>query len=289
MAPEDAAPDEMGIADVEEWLSTCFLPDKTELQERTLKTGRSMVIGDRCVIDYGLSGDDIIVCEFSTVNGDVVAENDVRIDNFCEINGDVVAGADAFIGEGVKIGGKLVVRGDLDIGDNVHIAKGLDAKGGIEIRSPMPVIVYLILYLMTLLQIEGEDRVDAFLTEVFGEDEQEVPLVVPPYSVLNMEVFTVMHAIEIGSGCRLHGNIRAERIRVGERNTLFGSLRSTGAIGIGTGSTVHGDVVSEGALTVGRKVHILGSARGTTLALHDEARVDGTIRAPDGVTMIRSP
>jgi len=109
-----------------------------------------------------------------------------------------------------------------------------------------------------------------------------------PYSVLNMEVFTVMHAIEIGSGCRLHGNIRAEWIRVGEKNTLFGSLRSTGAIRIGTGTTVHGTLVSEGALTVGRKVHILGSARGMTLALHDEARVDGTIRAPEGVTMIRS-
>jgi len=289
MARDEENPDEKAIADVGEWLSTCYLPDKTELQERTLKTIRSMVIGDRCVIDYGLAGDDIIVCEFSTVNGDIVSENDVRIDNFCEVNGDVVAGADAFIGEGVEISGTLVVRGDLDIGDNVHIGKGLDAKGGIEIRSPMPVIVYLILYLMTLLQIEGEDRVDAFLTEVFGEDEQDAPLVVPPYSVLNMELFTVMHGIEIGDGCRLHGNIRAERIRIGEKNTIFGSLRSTGAIGIGTGTTVHGDVVSEGVLTVGRKVHILGSARGMTLALHDEARVDGTIRAADGVTMIRSP
>ncbi|MDD1659832.1 MAG: acyltransferase, partial [Methanomicrobiales archaeon] len=129
MVPEDRPPDAKGIADVEEWLSTCFLPDGTELQERTLKTAYSMVIGDRCVVDYGLSADDIIVCEFSTVNGDVVAENDVRIDNFCEVEGNVVAGADAFIGEGVKIGGKLVVRGNLDIGDNVHIAKGLDAKG----------------------------------------------------------------------------------------------------------------------------------------------------------------
>jgi predicted acyltransferase (DUF342 family) len=153
----------------------------------------------------------------------------------------------------------------------------------------MPVIVYLILYLMTLLQIEGEDRVDAFLDEVFGEDEQEAPLVVPAYSVFNTEVLTVMHAIDIGSGCRLHGNIRAERIRVGEKNTIFGSLRSSGAIGIGAGSTVHGDVISEGSLTVGKKVHILGNARGMTLSLHDEARVDGVIRAPEGVTMLRSP
>jgi len=34
-----------------DWLRACTLPDHTELQERTLKTGQDIVIGEKCRID----------------------------------------------------------------------------------------------------------------------------------------------------------------------------------------------------------------------------------------------
>lgn len=93
------------------WFERCILPDNTELQEHTLKTDRIIVIGDRCKIDYGLEGSEIVVCEFSMINGDIHAGGDVRIDNFCEIQGDVYTTEDAYLGEGVKIKGRLIVNG----------------------------------------------------------------------------------------------------------------------------------------------------------------------------------
>ncbi|MDD1676516.1 MAG: polymer-forming cytoskeletal protein [Methanomicrobiales archaeon] len=275
--------------DVANWMACCYLPDSTELQEHTLKTDRPMVIGDRCQIDYGLDAAEILVCEFCTINGAIVSTGDVRIDNWCEIVGDVVAGQDAYIGEGVKIRGKLVVRGDLDIGDNVQIAKGFEAKGWIVIRNPIPVIFYVLLYLMTMFHLGKEGEVNDAMQELFGDEEElPDPLRIPPGSVLNMHVFSTSEKMEIGSGCRLHGNIRAASVKVRDDTVVFGSLRSNDAIEVGERTTIHGDVVSEGDVVVHRGAHVLGNVASRTLQMHEEARIDGVIRAPDGLRIERT-
>ena len=184
---------ESGVSD---WLMQCSLPDNTDLQEHILKTDRCIVIGDRCKIDYGLQGNDIIICEFCIINGNILAEGDVRVDNFCEIRGDVVSRQDAYLGEGVTIQGRLIVSGDLDIGDNVIIEKGFEAKGWISIRNPMPVVAYIVLYLVALLGIEKEEELNKFMKELFGDDDDddgpvdEAPLMIPTSSVLTMEKFS---------------------------------------------------------------------------------------------------
>jgi predicted acyltransferase (DUF342 family) len=274
----------------QDWMYQCSLPDGTELQEHTLKTGNTIIIGDRCAIDYGLKGGDIVVCEFCILNGSVIADGDVRIDNWCEVNGDVIAAADAYLGEGVKIHGKLFVQGDLNIGDNVQIDRGFEAKGWISIRNPMPVIAYLILYVMTLLKIDNPDEIDDALKKIFGDEEDnadETPLLIPPSSSLDMKVFSVPTRMTVGNGCRLHGNIRASSVTVGRDNTIFGSLRAGGLIRVGDGTQVHGDVEGGEEVTVAPGVHILGNVVGRTLALDENARIDGTIRAPEGVRFER--
>ncbi|MBP2146193.1 putative acyltransferase (DUF342 family) [Methanofollis sp. W23] len=278
---------------VQDWLHQCSLPDSTELQEHTLKTERNVIVGDRCTIDYGLKGNDIIVCEFCTLNGSVIADGDVRIDNWCEVNGDVIVAEDAYLGEGVKIHGRLVVQGDLDIGDNVLIDRGFEAKGWISIRNPMPVIVYLLVYVMTLLKIEENGDIEKALAELFGEDEEEcgedeMPLLIPPNSSLNMKVFAVQAPMSIGNGCRLHGNIRADSVEVGTDTTIFGSLRAQGAIDIGRQTMVHGKVEGRETVSVAERVRILGDVVASSLVLHENAHVDGTIRAPQGVRITRN-
>ncbi|MDI6719224.1 MAG: polymer-forming cytoskeletal protein [Methanomicrobiales archaeon] len=277
--------------DVSTWISHCYLPDRTELQEHTLKTDRDLVIGDRCRIDYGLQGDDIVICEFCTINGTILAGGDVRIDNWCEVFGDVIVEEDAYIGEGVKIHGKLVVRGDLDIGDNVSIEKGFEAKGWIVIRNPIPVIMYLLLYLITVLNLDRDDKVDAVLQELFGDEEaeKEPPLRIPPGSVLNMQIFSVPQGMAIGSNCRLHGNIRGESIQIERDTTIFGSLRAIKSVAVGAGTTVHGDVSAEGSIQIEKDAHILGSASAGSLTLHEDARIDGIIKAPNGLKIQRTP
>lgn len=272
-----------------DWNRACTLPDHTELQERTLKTGQDIVIGERCRIDYGLSGNDVVVCEFSRINGNITAGGDVRIDNWCEVAGDVVVEEDAYLGEGVKIQGKLVVKGDLDIGDNVQIERGFEAKGWISIRNPMPVIIYIMMYLVAVLGIEKEDELDAVLQKLLGDEEAPAatPLMIPAGAVLNMQTFSVPERMTVGAGCRLHGNIRAESIAIREETTVFGSLHLREGASIARGSVIHGDVQSDGDVTVEQEVHILGNVSCRGLTLHEDARVDGVIRAPGGLKIER--
>jgi predicted acyltransferase (DUF342 family) len=273
-----------------DWFRRCTLPDHTELQERTLKTDQDIVIGDRCQIDYGLSGKDVVICEFSKINGNINANGDVRIDNWCEIAGDVVADEDAYLGEGVRIKGKLVVHGDLDIGDNVQIERGFEAKGWISIRNPMPVIVYIMMYLVALLGIEKEDELDSVFSKLFGEEEEAVsstPLMIPANALVNMQTFTVPDSMSVGEGCRLHGNIKAGSVSISEATTVFGSLQTRNTVTIAERSVIHGDVRSDGDVVIEREVHVLGDVSCRRLTLHEESRVDGVIRAPEGLKIER--
>ena len=266
-----------------ELFKTCYLPDKTELQERNLKTKHDILIGDHCDIGYGLYGDDIVISELSTMHGDIVAEGDLRIDNFCEVFGTVLCNGDAYLGEGVKIHGKLNVGGNLDIGDNVVIDKEFKAYGDIAIRNPMPVVLYLLLYVMTMLHLEGEEaarkRVESIISEV-----NAAPLVLPPKTTMDLRYFSVPTPIDIGSNCRLHGNIRAQSVKIRKDTTLFGSVQATQRIKLGPRTAIHGDVVGQN-IRVERGADVLGDVAGKTVWLHEDARVSGVIKATDGLTI----
>lgn len=274
----------------QDWHRHCLLPDGTELQEHSLKTSRDIVVGESCQIDYGLRGNDVFVGESSKIREYVWAARDTRIGNWCEIGNDVIAKRDAYIGEGVKIFGKLEVNGALDIGEKVEIVDGFSAKGDIAIRNPMPVYMFIIIYLMTLLHIENEKELDRILEDLLSDEDeetQEVPLMIPARSKLNMKVFSVPSTMKIGKGCRLHGNIRAGSIDVQQDTVIFGSLRAKNRITVVAGVTVHGNVESGSTVFVKRGAHILGDVRAKSLVLHEDAKIDGTIEAPHGMRIER--
>ena len=116
----------------------------------------------------------------------------------------MIAKQDAYIGEGVRINGRLVVNGTLDIGENVEIAEGFEATGEIAVRNPIPVLVFIIIYLMTILRIENEKELDRLLDNLFTDDEEKVaiPLMIPARSRLNMKVFSVPSSMRIGRKCQ---------------------------------------------------------------------------------------
>jgi len=72
-----------------------------------------------------------------------------------------------------------------------------------------------------------------------------------------------------------------------ENTTLFGSLRAQDSIVVSRGSVIHGDVRGGGDVTIERGVHVLGDVACRKLTLHEEARVDGVIRAPEGLKIER--
>jgi predicted acyltransferase (DUF342 family) len=247
------------------------------------------VVGEFCQIDYGLRGADVYVGESSKIREYVWASGDVRIGNWCEVGNDVIAKQDAYIGEGVKIAGKLEVNGTLDIGEKVEIGEGFEAKGNVEIRNPMPVFLFIIIYLMTLLRIENEKELDRIIDDLFSEDQEklEIPLMIPARSKLNLKLFVVPSTMKIGKGCRLHGNIRAGSIYVQENTVIFGSLRAKYRITVVDGVTVHGNVESGSTVYVKKGAHILGDVIAKSIVLHEEAKIDGTIEAPHGMQIVR--
>jgi len=267
------------------WHNHCLLPDGTELQEHSIRTDRTIVIGEFCQIDYGLRGADVYVGESSKIREYVWADGDARIGNLCEIGGDVIAQEDAYIGDGVTINGRLVVNGTLDIGENVQIKEGFETKGAIEVRNPMPVFMFIIIYLMTLLQIKNEKELDRILDDIFSEDQakMEIPLMIPARSRLNMKLFSVPSTMKIGQRCRLHGNIRAGSIDVQQDTVIFGSLRAKHRISVARGVTVHGSVEGGGTVSVKKGAHVLGNVIAKSLTLHEDAKIDGTIEAPHGL------
>ena len=273
------------------WHNHCILPDGTELQEHSIKTDRDIVIGEFCQIDYGLRGADVYVGESSKIREYVWANGDARIGNWCEIGSDVIAKEDAYIGEGVVIKGKLEVAGELDIGEKVEIKEGFTAKGNIEIRNPMPVFMFIIIYLMTLLRIQNEKDLDRILDGIVTdeEDNSKIPLMIPAKSKLNMKLFAVPSTMKIGRRCRLHGNIRAGSIDVQQDTVIFGSLRAKNRITVVDGVTVHGNVESGSTVYVKKGAHILGNVIARSIVLHEDAKVDGTITAPHGMRIEREP
>ena len=274
---------------VKDWHRHCLLPDGTELQEHSIKTERNIVIGEFCQIDYGLRGADVIVGDSTKIREYIWADGDARIGNWCEIGSDVVAKQDAYIGEGAKINGKLKVAGTLDIGERVEIGEGFEATGAIEVRNPMPVIMFILIYFMTLLQIQREEDVDRILDGLFSDDDEEfeMPLMIPSRSKLNMKLFSVPSTMKIGKGCRLHGNIRAGSIDVQPDTVIFGSLRAKRGITVTNGVEIHGNVESSDEVYVKKGAHILGDVIAKTIRLHEDARIDGTIEAPHGLHIER--
>jgi len=274
---------------IKNWHTHCLLPDGTELQEHSIKTERNIVIGEFCQIEYGLRGADVYVGESTKIREYVWAGGDVRIGNLCEIGSDVIAKEDAYIGEGVKISGKLIVSGALNIGEKVEIKEGFEAKGEIEVRNPMPVFMFIMIYLMTLLRIQNEKELDRILDEILSEEEEKmkVPLMIPARSRLNLKLFAVPSTMKIGKGCRLHGNIRAGSIEVQQDTVIFGSLRARNKISVVSGVTVHGNVESKSTVFVKKGAHILGDVIAKSIVLHEDARVDGTIEAPHGMRIER--
>ncbi|WP_226479989.1 polymer-forming cytoskeletal protein [Natrinema amylolyticum] len=271
-------------------LDELVVPDGTETQERDLVTDGDILVGGRSSIEFGVRGGNVLAGESAEFGGAIEAGGDCRLDMWCDVAENVLVGEDAYIGERVHIGGRLKVAGDLDIGDDVEIEDGFEANGWIVIRNPMPTIVFLFVYLKHLLLLGEEDAAQRLISEMVddegdGEPDAE-PLVVPRNATVGDDAWRVSTPATIGDDCRLHGNVRAETIDIGNDTTIFGSLRARGDITVGAGTKIHGDLTTrDGDVTIGADARILGDVSSADLELGPDAEVDGTIRADGEITM----
>ena len=276
----------------EDPLDVLIIPTGTIAEERDLVAPGDVIIGGQSNISFGVRSQNILVGERVRFEGDIEVERECRVDIWCEIEGNVIVGQDAYLGERVSISGRLAVGGDLDIGDDVQIEEGFEANGWINIRNPLPTIIFLFMYLTQLLRLGEEEAAEELLSEILegekGRGKDEDPLVIPRGSYISDEMWRVSTPVIVKNKCRLHGNFRAVDISIGENVNLFGSIRAREGVVVGNGTRIHGDVTTrEGDIILREGSHILGDISCNKLELHEGARVEGTIRAKEGM-QIRS-
>ena len=268
-------------------LDELVVPDGTSVEEHDLVTDSDVLVGGRSTVDFGVRGRNVMAGEGAEFGGAIEAEGDCRLDMWCDVEENVLVGENAYLGERVHIGGELKVAGDLDIGDDVEIEDGFEANGWIVIRNPMPTIVFLFVYLKHLLMAGDEEAAEALISEVFDESvDEHQPFVVPRAATVGDDTWRVSTPASIGSECRIHGNVRARAIRVGEDSNVFGSLRAREDVTVSDGTKIHGDVTSrDGDVVLGADVRVLGDLSCENLDLGPGAQVDGQIRADGTVEM----
>ena len=264
------------------------VPSGTTVEEHDVVTDGDVLVGGQSTVELGIRGRNVALGERVRVAADIEAEGDCRIDTWGTVDGTVLVGEDAYLGERVTITGRLLVSGDLDIGDDVTIEEGFEANGWIVIRNPIPTIVFYFIVLSQLLRAGETDAADELAAALADGDDVRDPLVVPRGAEVSDDAWRVSTPATVGDDCRLHGNLRAASIRVGERNEVFGSLRAREDITVGAETVIHGDVTTRGGtVTVEAGARVLGDVSAGDLVVYDGAEIQGTLRARGEMKLVQ--
>lgn len=268
---------------------TFVVPDGTRFEEHTIVAPGDVILGNHVRVQFGLATTGrVFAGENVHVDGHVKTLMELRLDHFCRVDGSVEAGGNVYLGEKTRIEGKLVVGGDLDVGDDVAIAQGFEAKGWINIRSPVPLVIYLFLYLMELLRLGKSDEVEKILQEMEASQERiqvrEGFLYVPDGSTVGLTNSVIKGNLFIGKGCRVLGNYVVHgNVNIGPESKVFGAVRAAGAVKVQAKAEVQGTLESSRGVIIGEEVRVLGDVRAETVDMYHSAVVDGRVVAPGGI------
>jgi len=271
------------------------IPDNTKFEERNISTIGDVVVGDRSLLQFGIKTDGrIFVGEHVITDGNLIATNDIRVDIFSEVGGDVQSGGNVYLGEKVKVNGKLSLKGDLDVGDNVKIENGFEAKGWINIRSPIPVVIYIFIYLLQMLKLGHSEEIDRILEELDQNNGDTIPIsenfiFVPNNSIIGISKSQVNNDIRIGKECKVIGNFDSKgNISVDDKSEIYGTLKAKGDISCGENVKIHGNVIANGKINISKNTFIVGNVSGEKILLSKTATIQGTLLAEQGISFIDS-
>lgn len=228
------------------------------------------------------------------IDGALQSARDVRIDIFSSVGGDILSGGNVFLGEKVKVKGKLSLKGDLDVGDSVHIEKGFEAKGWINIRSPIPVMIYIFIYLLQLLKMGRSEEIERILEELEQSEGETVPisesfLFIPDDSFISVSNSQIDGCLSIGKECNLLGNYNVKgNISIDEKTEVLGSLKAAGNVCCRARVKIHGTITANGLVSIGDGAEIIGDISGEEILLSKTAIVHGTLLGRKGVSFLDS-
>jgi predicted acyltransferase (DUF342 family) len=255
-------------------LERLVIPPNTKFEERNLVIEGDALIGAESELGYGIVARKVIVGERATIDGDVFGREEVRLGAWCHVKGNVISKGDAYIGEFVAIDGRLTVFGDLEIGRNVRIKNGFEAKGLITIQDPMPIIIFIFLYLLEMLRLGKIEEAE----KLFESEEFLSPLEVPEKTVMTIDYIKTEKDVVIQQS-KVLGNVRARNVIV-EGCELYGSLRGRDIII--NASRVHGAIEGKSVYLVNGS-NVLGNIRADKVFMEERCVVEGSIIGKSGV------
>jgi predicted acyltransferase (DUF342 family) len=274
---------------------TLVVPNNTKFEEKTIITNGDVVIGDRCLVQFGIKTNGrIFIGEHVIIDGDLEATEDIRVDIFSNIGGSIKSGGNVYFGEKVKVKGKLSLNGDLDVGDSVEIDQGFEAKGWINIRSPIPVVIYVFIYLMQMLKMGHSEEIERILSEIEENDGDMIPiseifLFIPNNSIIGVQKSKIEHNVKIGKKTKILGNYEVKGNIFIEENTIFqGSLKATGDIFCDKKVKIHGNIDSTGNVKIDDETNIAGKISAEKIFLSKTSIVNGELFAKNGISF-KSP
>jgi len=272
---------------------TLVIPDGTKFDEHTIIAKGDVIIGDRCLLQFGIKTDGrIFVGEHVIVDGDLEATKDIRADIFSRIGGNVKSGGNVYLGEKVKLGGKLSLMGDLDVADSVEMNEGFEAKGWINIRSPIPVVIYLFIYLTQLLKMGHSEEIERLLEEMEENDGGTIPiseifLFIPNNSIIGVQKSRVDCNLRVGRKSCIIGNYDVKgNMFIGDDSVIHGTLKSTEDVFCGKNIRIQGNIDTDGDVRVDENTHIAGNISGGKIYLSKIASVDGMLFAKNGISFV---
>ena len=272
---------------------TLVIPDKTRFEEKLISVLGDVVIGDRSFVHFGVNTDGrIFVGEHVITDGDLSASNDVRIDIFSSIGGDICSGGNVYLGEKVKVSGKLSLAGDLDVGDSVEIESGFEAKGWINIRSPIPTVIYIFIYLLQLLKMGRSEEIERLLEELEQNDGETIPisesfLFIPTGSIIGVAKSRIDYSLRVGHHCKIVGNYDIKGgITVDDDTEMHGSLTATDDVFCGNKVHVFGNIKTGGDVHIGEDSIVEGNISADKIIMAKTATIRGTLLARHGTSFI---
>ncbi len=270
---------------------TLVVPNNTKFEEKTIVTNGDVVIGDRCLVQFGIKTDGrIFIGEHVIVDGNLDASEDIRVDIFSNIGGNVHSGGNVYFGEKVKVEGKLSLRGDLDVGDSVEINEGFEAKGWINIRNPIPIVIYIFIYLMQLLKLGHSEEIERILSEIEENDGDMIPiseifLFIPNNSIVGVQKSKIDYNVKIGKKTKIIGNFEIKGNIFIEENTVFhGSVKATGNVYCDKKVKIQGNIDSSGNVKIEDETNVAGKISAEKIFLSKTSSVNGELFAKKGIS-----
>lgn len=272
---------------------TLVIPDNTVFDEKAINTTGDVIIGDRCLVQFGIKTDGrVFIGEHAIIDGDIESAGDIRVDIFTRVRGSVKSNANVYLAEKVTVDDRLSVTGDLDVGDSVEVKKGFEAKGWINIRSPIPIVIYIFIYLSQLLKMGHSAEIERLLDEMEDSEGDTIPisevfLFIPNSSMIGSQTSQTDGDIRIGKKCILRGTLEAKgKAFIGDNTRIHGGIQADGEIYCGKHVDVKGPVKTSGIIRIDEEAVMGSTITAQKIHLSKTAVTHGTLYAKQGISFI---